>query len=191
MLYVLISLQLLFFSLSPTTALRQVLNQVRGEVNRLQRENNTLTNSLDELEVQASQLRQEEEKLNMITKQQGKNTNTFLYEMKQNQLVLEEIQDLLVNEVMQNMISALLRADLDRDFMIDPEEIDILIVRVKALPGVEGVDEVRIRQILLKRGSGLDVILEVVKDLTTPKKDGSRALVQVSAKGLVISSAPQ
>lgn len=174
------------------TALREVINQIRNEVNRLQQENNTLAASVNELEVQAAQLKTAETQLANITKTQGTNVNTFLYEVKQNQLVLDEIQELLVNDVMQSMLSALLRADRDQDFTIDPEEVDILLLRVKALPGVQGVDEVRIKEILLKRGSGVEAILEVVADLTTTPSlpDGSSQppLVQVSAKGLIINT---
>ena len=162
------------------------MNQVRNQVNRLQRENNTLTLKLDKLECQAAQLRETENRLATITEQQNTNANTFIYEVKQNKIVQDEIQQLLINDVMQNMLSALLRADSDQNFTIDPEEVDILIMRVKSLPGVEGVDESRIKQILLKKGSGLDAILEVVTDLTSEKPDGTKALVQVSAKGLVV-----
>ena len=161
---------------------------MRHEVNRLQRENNTLHASLNKLETQVDDLQACETKLANLTQQQNTNTNAFIYEVKQNALVQQEIQELLVTQVMQNMLSALLRADLDQDFLIDPEEVDILILRVKALPGVEGVDEVRIKDILLRKGSTLDAILEVVTDLTTNKsKSNGAPLVQVSAKGLVIS----
>jgi len=162
------------------------MNEVRAEVNRLQVENNSLTLSLNKLEAKAAQLRETESKLASITEKQNTNTNAFIYEVKQNQLVQDEIQEMLVNEVMQDMLSALLRADRDQDFTIDPDEVDVLILRVKSLPGVEGVDEIRIKEILLKRGSGLDAILEVVTDLTTAKHEGTKALVQVSARGLVL-----
>ena len=166
-------------------AFREVCNHVREEVNRLQVENNHLTLSLNNLALQVSKLHQAEANLADIVDKQGTNTNTFIYEVKQNAIVQEEIQQLLVTEVVHNMLSALLRADRDQDYMIDPEEVDVLILRVKALPGVEGVDEARIKEILLKKGNGLDAILEVVTELTA-KKDGSKALVQVSAKGLIV-----
>lgn len=163
-----------------------MLNQVREQVNRLQRENNTLHASVNQLEQQVVELHETETKLSSITEQQNTNTSTFVYEVKQNQLVQDEIQELLMSEVMNNMLSALLRSDLDQDFLIDPEEVDILILRVKALPGVEGVDEVRIKNILLRKGSSMDAILEVVTDLTTTKNGTGAPLVQVSAKGLVV-----
>lgn len=160
-------------------------------MNHLQRENNTLTLSLNQLEQQATQLQQTETKLANITNTQNMNTNTFIYEVKQNKLVQDEIQDILISKVMQNMLEALLRADLDQDFYIDPQEVDILILRVKALPGVEGVNEERIKTILLHKGSTLDAILQVVTDLTTTTNQNSTGapLVQVSAKGLVVPPA--
>jgi hypothetical protein len=168
-------------------ALRQVVNQVRSEVNRLQRENNKLHASNNKLETQVDNLQTCEAKLANITQEQSTNSNTFIYEVKQNALVQEEIQELLMMDVMQNVLSTLLQADSDGDFQIDPEEVDMLILRVKMLPGVEGVDEARIKDILLSKGSTLDAIWEVVNDLTTNKNKGGKPMVQVSAKGLVIS----
>lgn len=168
-------------------ALRQVVNQVRSEVNRLQRENNKLHASNNKLETQVDDLQTCEAKLANITQEQNTNTNTFIYEVKQNALVQEEIQELLMMNVMQNVLSALLQADSDGDFQIDPEEVDILILRVKMLPGVERVDEARIKDILLSKGSTLDAIWEVVNDLSTNKNKSGKPMVQVSAKGLVIS----
>jgi hypothetical protein len=175
------NLTVLFF----WVALRQVVNQVRSEVNRLQRENNKLHASNNKLETQVDDLQTCEAKLANITQEQ--NTNTFIYEVKQNALVQEEIQELLMMNVMQNVLSALLQADSDGDFQIDPEEVDILILRVKMLPGVERVDEARIKDILLSKGSTLDAIWEVVNDLSTNKNKSGKPMVQVSAKGLVIS----
>jgi cell division protein FtsB len=175
------------FKLSRQETLRQVVNQVRSEMNRLQRENNKLHASNNKLETQVDDLQTCEAKLANITQEQNTNTNTFIYEVKQNALVQEEIQELLMMNVMQNVLSALLQADSDGDFQIDPEEVDILILRVKMLPGVERVDEARIKDILLSKGSTLDAIWEVVNDLSTNKNKSGKPMVQVSAKGLVIS----
>jgi hypothetical protein len=108
-------------------------------------------------------------------------TNTFVYEVKQNRIVQNDIEKLLVMDVMQNVISTIMRADCDQDFVIDPEEVDMLIMRVKALPGVEKVDEAHLKELLLKGGSGLEAVMTVVRNLMETKD-----LVRVSTRGLAL-----
>jgi hypothetical protein len=162
-------------------AFREIHNHVRGEVNRLQLENNNLTLQVDNLKSQSAKLSAVEGQLESLLRSQNTQTNTFLYEVKQNKIVQDEIQKLLVIEVMQNIISTVMKADCDQDFLIDPEEVDVLILRVKALPGVEKVDEARLKGTLLKKGSGLEAVLKVVQDLMNDD-----TLVQVSTRGLVL-----
>jgi hypothetical protein len=168
--------------LSP--AFRDVHNQVRQEVNRLQLENFSLTVSVDNLKNQSMKLQNVEGQLAALLENQNIQTNTFVDQVKQNKIVQNEIEKLIVVDVMQNVISTIMGADCDQDFIIDPEEVDVLILRVKALPGVEKVDEPRLKETLLKEGSGLEAVMKVVRNLTE-EKDNS--LVQVSARGLVLS----
>jgi hypothetical protein len=147
----------------------------------LQLENNNLTLQIDNLKSQSAKLSAVEGQLESLLRSQNMQTNTFLYEVKQNKIVQEEIQKLIAIEVMQNVISQIMKADCDQDFLIDPEEVDVLILRVKALPGVEKVDEARLRGTLLTKGSGLEAVLTVVQNLTN-----DTTLVQVSTRGLVL-----
>ena len=62
----------------------------------------------------------------------------------------------------------------------------MLIVRIKALPGVDRVDETRIRAKLL--GSGMEAVVDVVRNLMDEQDDGSEKLVQVSTRGLTMPS---
>jgi hypothetical protein len=134
---------------------------------------------VDNLKVQSIKLEQVDSQLSRLLESQNIQTNTFVYEVKQNKLVQNEIEKLLVMDVMQDIISTIMRVDCDQDFIIDPEEVDILIMRVKALRGVEKVDEARLKETL--QGSGLEAVMKVIKNLMD-----NQDLVQLSARGLVV-----
>jgi hypothetical protein len=149
----------------------------------LQLENFSLTVSVDNLKHQSIKLQNVEGHLSALLENQNMQTNKFVDEVKQNKIVQDEIEKFLVIDVMQKVISTIMRADCDQDFVIDPEEVDALILRVKALPGVEKVDEARLKETLLKEGSGLEAVMRMVRNLTEEK---DKTLVQVSARGLVM-----
>lgn len=136
---------------------------------------------MDNLKGQSKKLEEVQGQLSTLLESQNMNTSTFVYEVKQNRLVQNEIEKLLVMDVMQNVISTIMRADCDQDFVIDPEEVDALILRVRALPSVEKVDEARLREMLLREGSGLEAVMKVMRNLMETKD-----LVQVSTRGLVV-----
>ena len=77
-----------------------------------------------------------------------------------------------------------MRADMDQDFQIDPEEVDALILRIKTLPGVEMVDEAQIRALLRQQGNGLDAVMAMVRNIHSQSQD--KKLVQVNSRNLLM-----
>jgi hypothetical protein len=149
----------------------------------LQLENFNLTVSVDNLKHQSTKLQNVEGQLATLLVNQNMQTTAFVDQVTQNKIVLDEIEKMLKIDVMQNIISTIVQADRDQDFIIDPEEVNALILRVKALPGVEKVDEVRLKETLLRKGSGLEAVTKMVRNLMEEKDS---TLVQVSARGLIM-----
>lgn len=174
-----LTLQILLF-----LALRQVHNKLREEVNRLQEENNVLDTQVTELQVKADQVTKCEQNLSAITDSQGTNVAAFVDSVKQNGIVQNKIEELLLVEVMQNILTAVIRADTDMNFQIGEHEMQMLLIRIKSLPGVENVEEAQIRQLLQESGGGIHNIVSLVKNLH--KADVSRRLVHVSSRALVL-----
>jgi len=50
-------------------------------------------------------------------------------------------------EVMQQIMTAVLATDADKDFIVDPPEVEVLILRLKNLPGID-FDEAGFRALL-------------------------------------------
>ena len=60
----------------------------------------------------------------------------------------------LRSKVQQTLLSVFMKSDSDEDFLIDPEEADRLVLRLKNIPGVE-FDEAKFRQVLKKEGGDI------------------------------------
>ena len=50
-------------------------------------------------------------------------------------------QESLEAKIMQNLISVIMTSDNDKDFLIDPEEVDALMLRLKKIDGVDFSEE--------------------------------------------------
>lgn len=165
-------------------AFRQVHNDLRKDVNRLQVENNDLANQADRLQKKTSRLASIEKGLSSTLERQGTSTDTFVQQVKENAKVQAEMEHFLMMDIMQNILTTVIRSDMDSDFQIDPEEVNALILRIKTLPGVEGVDETQIRALLLTQGNGLDAVVAMVKNIHL--QTGEKKLIQVSSKNLLM-----
>ena len=142
----------------------------------MQLENNDTSHQVDRLQQKADRVKHIESGLQAILAAQGQTTDTFVRSVKENASVQAEMEQLLATEVVQSILTTVIRSDMDQDFQIDPEEINALILRIKTVPGVEGVDETQIRTLLQQYGNGLDAVVAMVKNIHTQTPD--KKLVQ-------------
>lgn len=163
---------------------REVHNALRQEVNHLQVDNNDMTMQVNSLKRQSERVKQIESGLNTIIASQGQSMETFVKTVKENGQIQIEIESLLLLDVTQSIIMTVMRADMDQDFQIDPEEMDALILRIKTLPGVEMVDEAQIRALLRQQGNGLDAVMAMVRNIHSQSQD--KKLVQVNSRNLLM-----
>jgi hypothetical protein len=69
-------------------------------------------------------------------------------------LLQADIKTDLRSKVQQTLMTVFMRSDQDEDFVIDPEEVDRLVLRLKNIPGVE-FDEKKFRKVLNKEGGDI------------------------------------
>jgi hypothetical protein len=178
-------------------AFREVHNALRQEVNRLQEENNDLEGQVDRLERQTKLVKELEQGLDGILREQNTTIDTFVHSVKENAKIQMELQDLLMWDVLQNVMTTVFRADVDNDFQIDPEEVNMLLLRIKQIPGVESVQDDEIRRLLALHGNGLDAVVNFIRSLKNqpqgkvsgdPSRSRSVPLVAVSPRNLELST---
>lgn len=124
------------FQLQNTDTLRQVQNALRHEVNRLQIENNKLHSEVNQLESQVFQLQEREERLAIITKEQGTSVDTFVKLVKENRQTTDEMKMCVKADTMQTLVQAILSSDFDSSAQFSAQEVQILNVRLRNIPGI-------------------------------------------------------
>ena len=151
------------------------------DVNRLQGENDQLTAHNDELARQVEGIKDVEQSLNNVLSVQGGNSATFIEKVKENQLVLDQIKKNLEAKITQDILSVVMRSDRDEDFRIDPEEVDVLVLRLKSAQGVK-LDEQRFRSEIGQSGYRVSTVLNICKGMLSDDSDESP--IHISTKGL-------
>lgn len=148
--------------LTDIAALKETHAAVEAEVDRLAHENQRLGKSIDELAGTVDKLEDVENALDTITQTQGKNVSTFAEQVEQNKKILAQMKQNLKGTVMQNLLSVIMASDADQDNIVDPEEIDTLLRRIKGIGGLK-VHEERFREVF--SGGTVSSLMSVVSNL--------------------------
>lgn len=150
--------------LTDIKALKETHEAIRREVDHLKMENERLEGSVEELTATVDRLEDVEEAFKIITDTQGQNVEEFTKQVETNKEILSKMKKNLKANVLQNLLSVIIRSDTDNDFVIDPEEIDDLITRIKRINGCN-LNEGRFRDAIVKSGGNLKAVMDVVKNL--------------------------
>ena len=81
-------------------------------------------------------LQKVEDDLNEIAAKSGTQVDRLVNIVHENGELQEKIQDALQAQVMQQVMSAVLAVDRNRDFTLSPNEVQILEMRLQNIPGV-------------------------------------------------------
>uniref|UniRef100_A0A7S1UWZ7 Uncharacterized protein n=1 Tax=Grammatophora oceanica TaxID=210454 RepID=A0A7S1UWZ7_9STRA len=158
--------------LNKLPTLREEHNKLRLTVNRLQAENNELSETVDKLESEVKKVNQIEGELKEICDAQGQNVDQLQAQIRENGAVMKEIKELQETEVMQQILTAVIASDTSGDFKIDDREMDLLILRLRALPTVRSsVTEAELREKLkASQGSGMSKLYKLTTDLVDAER---------------------
>lgn len=144
-------------------------NRLREQVGLLHQQNDSLKHSIDEFSKQNAKLKQCEFNLDMFAKKSGKTVDKLVEIVQENGKIQQEIQNNLKMEVIRQMMTAILQTDADRNFVVSPQEVELLIMRLKNLPGVQ-LDEAAFRSCLASDEDALTLsdICNIVRNMENP-----------------------
>ncbi|KAL7573365.1 hypothetical protein ACA910_011725 [Epithemia clementina (nom. ined.)] len=111
-------------------------NALREKVNTLTAENSKLSSSIDTMERQVEQLKHVEAELDSIAKKAGGQVDRIVNIVHENGELQRKIRSLLDDEVLQQIITAILTTDRDGDYSLNPMERRQLEYRLKNIPGI-------------------------------------------------------
>merc|ERR1711915_134748 len=147
--------------------------------NRLSAENERLGASVAELGETVDELEHVEQCLDVITQTQGQSVDAFAEQVAENREILARMQKNLKANILQNLLSVVIRSDGDGSMTIEEDEIDGLIKRIRDINGVL-IDDNLFRKAVLENGGSLQAVMDVVKDLIAGNNDSESEIIKIA-----------
>lgn len=140
--------------LSEVETMRQLTNQMRQQVNSLSATNSKLKKENIRLDVSTQKLQKAEADLASISATQGVSIDVLVKQVSEYKLIQQQVKEDLKSKIKQTLLSVVLRSDIDQDYQIDPEEIDMVVLRLNSLPNVK-FNEANFRKAIKKDNGSL------------------------------------
>jgi hypothetical protein len=168
--------------LNDATEMQQLQQQLRDQVNRFQLENNQLKFENQRLAQCAKRLNEVEQDLRHVAQLEGKNIQTLMEQVEEYRHIQKEIETSLQAKIIQNLMEVVIRSDDDDDFIIDKNEVDGLMTRLKSINGVN-FSEDNFKQAIVNAGfnakdvleeqGGFDlkVVMKIIQNLLDDRQD--------------------
>jgi TolA-binding protein len=145
--------------------LRHQQNQLRSSVNELCHENTILQTSVDKLETAVTELETVQKELDTIAKASQTNVNRLVEICTETATLQTKIKHHLQQQIIQNVIEIVVTMDSNQDWTLGPSEMDMLVMRLKAMPGIE-FDEGNYRNAIGKKSTMTVVeIMTILRNL--------------------------
>jgi hypothetical protein len=132
-------------------------------MNQLAHENTRLSSEIGKLEHTVFCLKETENRLKEITGQQDLNVKNLVKLIDTNKRLLKERQNVVRQDVVADVVRAVLKADKDESGDFDAQEIRRMITYIETLPSVK-VNRKRLEKALAKNKSVASII-DIVNDL--------------------------
>lgn len=164
-------------------SLREVIDDVRAEVDKLKIENENLNKNVTNTEAQVQLLQESETKLNEITKDQNMNAEGFVALMRQNKNFLDKMDLVIKQRAIQDLTAIVLRSDTDRDNDIEGAEIDTLILRLSLVNGIT-LNEKKLKERVIAEGGDVRAVQRLVNRLQHEDENDPHRLFVVDKESL-------
>mmetsp|Transcript_27202 Transcript_27202/g.41755 ORF Transcript_27202/g.41755 Transcript_27202/m.41755 type:complete len:181 (+) Transcript_27202:144-686(+) len=145
---------------------------VRKEANAFSRENRELHTSITRLTGQVDTLKKVEAEFITLMEQQGSSVEECTKLLRENHEIMVEMQARLEAQVVQDLLRVVIDSDRNNDFVIDPTEADMLILRLShtSKAGVT-FNKDAFRKKLKEGGYNLDAVIDICRDLMNNKME--------------------
>jgi cell division protein FtsB len=162
--------------LTDIRTLQETKKAITAEVDRLETENKRLVKNIDDMTTSVDRLQEIDQALAVITESQGQSMDAFAKQVADNKEILQQMKGNLKANVLQNLLSVILRSDSDQDFTMDQAEVDTLMRRLQNISGVT-VKEEKFRAAI--QGQSINAVMEIVKNLLRPNVPESERIFEL------------
>lgn len=166
-------------SLADVKALMESHAAISKEVDHLGNENDRLEDLVGSLTSSVKGLEDIESALEVLTSTQNQSIEEFRAQIAENKKILAKMESNLKGNVLQNMLSVIVRSDKDGDFTIDGNELEELITNMKNMNGVTLYED-RFRKAIKDSGGSLKAVMEVVRNLLMDEESSDEPIFTLS-----------
>ena len=166
---------------------------MRQDVGRISAENNELEGHMNRLSEKADRVKIVEANLQRKVESQGSTVNSVVKLVKDNGRILDDMNEMIVAQVAAQLMTTIVKADRDQDFQLSESEINELLYHVRAMKGVEHIDEQELRKVL-SESNGVEGVFTVIQDMMKAGQQrhvgrlakSTKSLIQVSSRSLKV-----
>jgi hypothetical protein len=138
--------------------MKYLQQKLRNQVNAFQMENTRLVMENHKLAQCAKRLKEVEHDLRQLAQWEGKNVQTLMEQVEEYRRIQQNVAISLKAKVIQNLMEVVIRSDDDDDFIIDKNEVDGLLTRLKHMDGVD-FSEANFHKAISKAGYNVEEVL--------------------------------
>lgn len=155
-------------SLLKLETFREGLNELRSNVNEFMRENNVLTHEVNKMSKEVGKLEQVESDLRKIAN--SDNVDRLVEVVKETKETTEEMKKIVEAQIIQQVITTVIRNDRNHDLSIGPRELDRLMISLDSEPGYD-LNKKRFKTLLGNPVGDETVSIEKVMNVIRNLKD--------------------
>jgi len=155
--------------------LKETQEKIQKDVDKLSHQNKRLKQTVEELSNTIDRLEKAEKAFDAVTQSQAQSVDAFEGQVKENRDILQLMQKNLKANVLQNLLSVVIRADSDNGGTIDPDEYDEVVKRIRTINGIE-VPESRFKEALEESNGSLYAVMDIIKDILNEQFSVSTAV---------------
>jgi hypothetical protein len=162
-------------------ALRKVQNDLRHQVNGFADANMELSNNNGRLEEKLAPLKETEEKLASIAEKNGSNVNKLRDLVKENHKTQNEQKKLIKDDIVQDMMEAVLSSERSEDGHFSDREIRGLLIRLKGLPVISINEELLMAK--LQKSRSISSVLDTMRTIGDDSVPDDERIFKINETG--------
>lgn len=170
-------------------SVRQQVQYGRQRVNSLSTQNERLYRQLQHLDGMHNRLESLQHELSKLI---GNNDVTRMVTVVQRwRVVQQELHEILRNQVQQEIFQAVIHTDRDGNFELSAQELERLVVRLNAMPGIHLNEQGLRQQLEMEDDRSLQAILRLIRRILLdtsgdPEMASKSAIVRLDARDLCL-----
>lgn len=156
--------------LSRMATMAHLMDEIKADVKRFQKENNKLQKTCEDLHEDVERVKNAENQLEGIASQGEHNVELLVGIVKENKKVVRRQAKLARAQIQEQLLTMVLRTDKDQTLNLEGKEIDRLIMRMNTQDGID-LDEAKFREKISQKDGSIAAIMEVLRELGNDDED--------------------